>query len=93
MPSISAPSAASLDSRSGAKPPSSPTAVPSLRLPSVFLSAWNTSAPIRRQSANEPAPTGTTMNSWKSTELSAWAPPLSTFIIGTGRTRAASPPR
>ena len=26
------------------------------------------------------------MNSWKSTELSAWAPPLSTFIIGTGRT-------
>jgi hypothetical protein len=37
MPSISAPSAASLDSRSGAKPPSSPTAVPSLRLPSVFL--------------------------------------------------------
>ena len=33
------------------------------------------------------------MNSWKSTELSAWAPPLSTFIIGTGSTRAASPPR
>ena len=27
---------------------------------------------------------GTTMNSWKSTLLSAWAPPLSTFIIGTG---------
>ena len=26
------------------------------------------------------------MNSWKSTELSAWAPPLSTFIIGTGST-------
>jgi len=24
------------------------------------------------------------MNSWKSTLLSAWAPPLSTFIIGTG---------
>ena len=33
------------------------------------------------------APAGTTMNSWKSTELSAWAPPLSTFIIGTGSTR------
>ena len=31
------------------------------------------------------------MNSWKSTELSACAPPLSTFIIGTGRTCA--PPR
>ena len=27
------------------------------------------------------------MNSWKSTELSAWAPPLRTFIIGTGRMR------
>ena len=39
------------------------------------------------------APSGTTMNSWKSTELSAWAPPLRTFIIGTGSTWAASPPR
>ena len=28
------------------------------------------------------------MNSWKSTELSACAPPLRTFIIGTGRTCA-----
>ncbi len=28
------------------------------------------------------------MNSWKSTELSAWAPPLSTFIIGTGSSSA-----
>ena len=33
------------------------------------------------------------MNSWKSTLLSACAPPLSTFIIGTGRMCAASPPR
>ncbi len=33
------------------------------------------------------------MNSWKSTLLSACAPPLSTFIIGTGSTCAASPPR
>ena len=31
------------------------------------------------------APTGTTMNSWKSTELSACEPPLRMFIIGTGR--------
>ena len=93
MPSISACSAASLDSRSGAKPPSSPTAVPRPRLPSVFLSAWKTSAPVRRPSANDGAPTGTIMNSWKSTELSACAPPLSTFIIGTGSTCAASPPR
>ena len=93
MPSISACRAASLDSRSGAKPPSSPTAVLSPRALSVFLSAWNTSVPICRPRANESAPTGTIMNSWKSTELSAWAPPLRTFIIGTGRTRADSPPR
>ena len=33
------------------------------------------------------------MNSWKSTLLSAWAPPLSTFIIGTGRVVASAPPR
>src|SRR4029453_11205517 len=52
MPLPSACSAASLDSRSGAKPPSSPTAVPSLRSCSVFLSAWNVSAHMRRASAN-----------------------------------------
>ena len=33
-----------------------------------------------------------TMNSWKSTLLSAWAPPLRTFIIGTGSTWALAPP-
>ena len=55
---------------------------------SVRFSAWNTSAPMRRHSENVGAPQGTTMNSWKSTLLSAWAPPLSTFIIGTGSTRA-----
>ena len=55
---------------------------------SVFFSAWKTSAPMRSASANDGAPTGTTMNSWKSTVLSACAPPLSTFIIGTGSTRA-----
>ena len=41
---------------------------------------------MRSPSEKEGAPTGTIMNSWKSTLLSAWAPPLSTFIIGTGRT-------
>ena len=82
-----------MDSRSGAKPPSSPTAVLSPRAFSVFLSAWKTSAPVWSAAANDDAPTGTTMNSWKSTELSACAPPLSTFIIGTGSTRADSPPR
>ena len=93
MPAMSTSSAASLEDRSGAKPPSSPTAVPSPRSCSVFLRLWKTSAPIRRHSENELAPHGTTMNSWKSTLLSACAPPLSTFIIGTGSTCAASPPR
>jgi hypothetical protein len=32
------------------------------------------------------------MNSWKSIELSACAPPLRTFIIGTGRTLASPAP-
>ena len=52
-------------------------------------SVWKISAPQRTASANEGAPTGMTMNSWKSTLLSAWAPPLRMFIIGTGSTRAA----
>ena len=93
MPSISADSASSLEPKSGAKPPSSPTAVPRPRSPSVFFSAWKTSAPVRSASAKVGAPQGTTMNSWKSTLLSACAPPLSTFIIGTGSTCASAPPR
>src|SRR3954451_23272957 len=93
MPAISICRASSLEPRSGAKPPSSPPPVPSPRSPSVFLSAWKTSAPVRSASWNDAAPTGTTMNSWKSTLLSACAPPLSTFIMGTGSTWAASPPR
>ena len=32
------------------------------------------------------------MNSWKSSEFCAWAPPLTTFIIGTGSTWALEPP-
>ena len=39
---------------------------------------------MRIASANDGAPTGATMNSWKSTGLSACTPPLSTFIVGTG---------
>ena len=45
--------------------------------------------PIRIASAKLAAPAGTTMNSWRSIVLSACAPPLITFIIGTGRTRAS----
>ena len=84
--------ACSFDSRFGAKPPSSPTAVTRPRFDSSDLRAWNVSLPIRNASANEPAPTGTTMNSWTSMLLSAWTPPLMTFIIGTGSTWASVPP-
>ena len=42
--------------------------------------------------ANDAAPSGTIMNSCKSTLLSAWAPPLMTFIIGTGKRWALAPP-
>src|SRR6185437_11738663 len=50
----------------------------------LFFSAWKTSVPTRMHSEKLEAPAGTTMNSWKSTELSAWAPPFKTFIIGGG---------
>ena len=43
-------SAASLIGRSGAKPPSSPTAVGSPCVDQIFFSAWNTSAPQRSAS-------------------------------------------
>jgi hypothetical protein len=58
----------------------------------VFFSAWKISAPMRRPSEKLAAPIGITMNSWKSTLLSAWAPPLRMFIIGTGSRRAPVPP-
>ena len=48
--------------------------------------------PQRSASRKLAAPTGMIMNSWKSTVLSAWTPPLSTFIIGTGSTWAFGPP-
>jgi hypothetical protein len=62
------------------------------RFLSTFFSAWKTSAPMRSASAKLGAPTGMTMNSWKSTLLSACAPPLRMFIIGTGSTCARAPP-
>ena len=43
-------------------------------------------------SANELAPTGMIMNSWKSTLLSACTPPLRMFIIGVGSRCAFTPP-
>ena len=77
-------SAASLLARFGAKPPSSPTVV-GMPLASIsFFSAWNTSAPQRSASRKLGAPTGMIMNSCRSRLLLACAPPLMTFIIGTG---------
>ena len=52
---------------------------------------WKISTPMRSASLKLPAPAGTIMNSWMSRPLSAWTPPLSTFISGTGRIRAPGP--
>jgi hypothetical protein len=85
-------SAASADGRFGAKPPSSPTLVLWPADLSAARSVWNISTPARSASAKEAAPKGTIMNSWKSIGLSACAPPLMMFIIGTGSRRAVAPP-
>src|SRR4051812_4545724 len=47
---------------------------------------------MRSASAKVSAPAGTIMNSCRSIEFCACAPPLMTFSIGTGNVRAASPP-
>ena len=49
-------------------------------------------SPCAWRRANVGAPTGMIMNSWMSMGLSAWAPPLTMFIIGTGSTWAWAPP-
>ena len=46
---------------------------------------------MRSASLNDPAFTGITMNSWKSTLESACAPPLRMFIIGTGSVNCSLP--
>ena len=79
----------SLDGKSGANPPSSPTAVEIPSSSSCFFSVWKTSTARRSPSENVSAPPGTIMNSWRSSELSACAPPLTTFSIGTGSTCAS----
>ncbi len=93
MASTSTWMASSLEARSGAKPPSSPTAVDRPRSPITFFSTWYVSVPQRRASEKLGAPTGMIMNSCRSIELSACTPPLTTFIIGTGSTWALGPPR
>ena len=64
------------------------------RAPRAASSARGTSPP-RSAAPSEKlsAPAGTTMNSCRSIELSAWTPPLITFSIGTGSVVAPSPPR
>src|SRR3954454_9762036 len=84
--------ATSVEGRSGANPPSSPTAVASPRSCSRLLSVWKVSTPICSAPANDSASSGTSMNSWKSIEFCACTPPLITFSIGTGSVRASSPP-
>ena len=79
--------------RAVASSTNSPTLVACLRDLSTAFSAWNTSAPQRSASAKVGAPQGTIMNSCTSTLLSACAPPLIMFIIGTGNVLALSPPR
>ena len=53
---------------------------------------WYVSAPILIASEKLSAPAGTSMNSWKSSEFWAWAPPFTTLRSGTGSTRALAPP-
>ena len=90
--SITTSSASWFDLRFGAKPPSSPTPVARPRFFRMPRRAWKISAPTRSASLNELAPTGITMNSWKSTLVSACAPPLRMLHIGTGSRSARAPP-
>ncbi len=59
----------------------------------IFLSAWKISEPQRSASRNDCAPTGTIIISCMSSRLLACAPPLITFIIGTGMRIAPEPPK
>ena len=86
-------SAAAFDGRFGAKPPSSPTVVDSPFASSSFFSEWKISAPQRSASRKLCALIGMIMNSWTSRLLFACAPPLITFIIGTGICIAPEPPK
>ena len=75
--STSSRTASSFEARFGAKPPSSPTAVDSPRSCSTLLEhVVGLGAPAQRLADSDGAPTGMTMNSWKSTLLSACTPPL-----------------
>ena len=57
------------------------------------LSFWKISAPQRSASRNDFAPVGTIISSCRSRLLFACAPPLTTFIIGTGICIGPAPPK
>ena len=76
----------------GAKPPSSPLAVDMPWSWISFLSIWNTSAPQRSASRKLAAPTGRSSVPADPAMLLACAPPLMTFIIGTGISWRPLPP-
>ena len=83
MPSMSASSAASFESRVGAKPPSSPTAVDSAVVQGPLEGMEDLGAHAQRVAERAGADQDD-HELWKSTLLSACTPPFSTFIIGTG---------
>ncbi len=88
VPSASAPSRARARTRPRRRRPSR------ARRASGSPSAPGTSpTPHRSASDSDAAPTGASMNSCSSSSLSACAPPLITFMNGTGRTCAFGPPR
>ena len=86
-------SASVADCRLGAKPPSSPDGGHLPGLGEALLQRLeDLGAGAHRLAQARRAPTGITMNSWMSIGLSACAPPLMMFIIGTGSVRAETPP-
>ena len=60
-------------------------------VPAVSAIARTAARPVNRFGVVY-VPNGMIMNSWMSTLLSAWAPPLMMFIMGTGSSRANAPP-
>ena len=86
--------ASSSDFRAGAKPPSSPTEVARPLDFRIAARAWKTSAHHLKHSLKLGAPTGMIINSCTSSpEESAWHPPFTMFIIGTGIRFPEMPPR
>ena len=78
-------SAARLDRRFGAKPPSSPSPVgQALALQHGLERVVDLGAPAQRLGEGRRRRSAAIMNSWTSTLESACAPPLRMFIIGTG---------